>query len=177
MSATGDSDLENYYGRIGADQESKVRPPLDQFDEVFVRHTLGSMPDDYSYEFNKLWVMSDADQATIDFNNAQRDQIYVNIGAVTPGLVASELKARGTYSSMSTDDVQMAQELGEPMNPDQQLDQQKDRMDLMQGYNQPNPSDQNGGKKVGGTTKNTNPIEDPQNPAQAKKSNGRAGSV
>lgn len=113
LNSTGDGDLQNYYKRISSDREKKLRPPLEYFDEIFVRSVLGSVPDDYSWTFNSLWETNDTDQATIDYQNAQRDQIYIMQGVVTPGLAASELKQRGTYSSMSDQDVNMAEELSQ----------------------------------------------------------------
>jgi hypothetical protein len=113
LNSTGDGDLQNYYKMIGSKQESDLRPQLEYFDQVFVRSELGTMPDDYDTEFNSLWETSDEDEADIDYKNAQRDQIYLNAGVVTEGLVASELRARGTYRSMSDEDVQLAEELSE----------------------------------------------------------------
>lgn len=113
LNSTGDGDLQNYYKMVGSKQESDLRQQLEYFDQVFVRSTLGTMPDDYDMEFNSLWETSDEDEALIDYQNAQRDQIYLNAGVVTEGLVASELRARGTYRSMSDEDVELAQELSE----------------------------------------------------------------
>lgn len=111
LQSTGDADLQNHYKMISGRRDQRLRPQLNYFDEIFVRSTLGSMPADYSWDFNPLWEMSDTDKATVEYQNAQRDQIYVMQGVITPGLAASELKQRRTYSSMSEDDVDMAQEL------------------------------------------------------------------
>lgn len=111
LDATGDGDLQNYYKRISSDREKKLRPQLEYFDEIFVRSVLGSIPKDYSFKFGSLWETSEKDQSVIEFNNAQRDQIYINTGVATEGLIASELKYRGVYSSMSSEDVEMAEEL------------------------------------------------------------------
>lgn len=124
LNATGDNDIRNYYDKCSAQQQTELRPQLEYLDEIFVRSVLGSMPADYKFEFNSLWQMTDKDQATIDYQTAQRDQIYLQAGVVTEGLVASELKARGTYRGMSNDDVQLAMELSEqvpakPIDPKQ----------------------------------------------------------
>lgn len=113
LNSTGDGDLENYYKMISGKQEAELGPQLEHFDDVFIRSTLGTMPDDYESQFESLWETSDEDQATIDYQNAQRDQIYLQTGVVTEGLVASELRRRRTYASMDEDDVQLAEELSE----------------------------------------------------------------
>lgn len=111
LDSTGDGDLQNYYKMVDSKREATLRPQLEYFDEIFVRSTLGSIPDDYDSEFASLWETSEKDQAVIGYQNAQRDQIYLTTGVVSEGLIASELKARNTYSSMSTEDVKLAEEL------------------------------------------------------------------
>jgi hypothetical protein len=113
LNATGDGDLQNYYKMISSKQQAMVRPQLDYFDEVFVRSVLGSMPDDYSYDFNSLWESSDEDEAQVQYLQAQRDQIYLNAGVITEGLCASTLYSAGTYPQMSKDDVELAEELAQ----------------------------------------------------------------
>jgi phage-related protein (TIGR01555 family) len=135
LNATGEGDDEVHYKMISGKQEAELAPQLDHFDQVFVRSTLGTMPDDYESQFNPLAETSDEDESTIGFQNAQRDKIYLEAGVITEGLAASELKARGTYRSMSTDDVELAMELSE---------QAKDARDAgfeaqAKGLNNPNP--------------------------------------
>jgi phage-related protein (TIGR01555 family) len=117
LNSTGDNDIRNYYDKCSAQQESDLRPQLEYLDEILVRSTLGTMPPDYKFEFNSLWQMDDKEQAEIEYNRAQRDQIYLQSGVVTEGLVASELKAQGTYRSMSQEDVELAIELSEAADP------------------------------------------------------------
>lgn len=116
LQSGGDDDLRNYYDFCVKERDTKMTPQVDYFDQIFVRAILGQMPKGYGYDWNSLWQIDDMDQATIDWNNAQRDQIYLNTGVVTEGLVASELKRRGTYASMSSEDVALAEELGEQMD-------------------------------------------------------------
>ncbi len=116
LNATTDDDTRNYLSRINADQETGLRPQLEYFDEIFVRSTLGNIPKGYKFQFESLWQMDDADEATIGYQNAQRDQIYLSAGVVSEGLVASELKANGVYRTMSDEDVELAVELGKTMD-------------------------------------------------------------
>lgn len=144
LNSTGDGDLENYYSMVGAKQQRELRPKLDYFDQVFVRSVIGAYPEDYDYKFKSLWEIDDAERATIDYNNAQRDQIYLGAGVVSEGLVASELKARGVYRTMDDSDVKMAEELGQTMDDfqEEQRGQQLEQTDVniknaKSGANQP----------------------------------------
>jgi phage-related protein (TIGR01555 family) len=105
LSSTGDEEVRNYYDMVSAKQEAELRPQLEQLDEVMVRSELGTMPDDYRYEFNSLWQINDTDQSEIDLNRAQADKIYVDMGAVPPQTVARDLKERGTYKSLTDADI------------------------------------------------------------------------
>lgn len=121
LNSTGDGDLRNYFGRITGDQKNKLGPKLEYFDEVFVRSAIGTMPSDYESVFNSLWETSDSEQALIDYQNAQRDAIYLTNQVLTEGAVAQDLKARGTYPSMSQEDVDMATELAKEPDPPTQI--------------------------------------------------------
>lgn len=111
LNATGDNDVRNYYDMVSAKQEAEVRPQLDYLYQILVRSELGSMPDDFRFDFNPLWQVSATEQATIDKTNADRDKVYLDAGVVTEGLVAKELKERGTYRNMTDEDVELAEEL------------------------------------------------------------------
>lgn len=110
INATGDNDIRNYYDMLSDKQESQLRPQLEYFDEIFVRSALGDMPDDYSFEFNSLWQISETDKATIGFNNAQRDQIYVVNKVLSKARIAEELKESSTYKTMTSQDIQNAED-------------------------------------------------------------------
>ena len=67
--STGDSDLANYYDDIGTLQERDLRGPLRTLYEVLHRSLFGeSLPDDFTFEFNPLWQMSDVDRSTVATN-------------------------------------------------------------------------------------------------------------
>jgi hypothetical protein len=116
LSATGDNDVRNYYDMVSAKQESELRPQLEYLYEVLVRSELGHMPDDFRFDFNPLWQLSDKEQADVEKTRAERDQIYVGLGVVAEHLVARDLKERGTYRNMTDDDVELVEELNQPMD-------------------------------------------------------------
>ncbi|WP_234293192.1 DUF1073 domain-containing protein [Klebsiella aerogenes] len=66
---TGDGDLENYYSRVNSLQERRLRRHVRKLLDVSWRSLFGKpLPDDFTFEFNKLWEMSDTDRATMANN-------------------------------------------------------------------------------------------------------------
>lgn len=69
--STGDGDLENYYSRINSLQERHLRRHIRWLMDISWRSLFGEeLPEDLTFEFNKLWDMSDADRATMANNIA-----------------------------------------------------------------------------------------------------------
>ncbi|SEO76498.1 hypothetical protein SAMN02800692_2002 [Luteibacter sp. UNC138MFCol5.1] len=116
MNASGDSDTRNYYDRISSDQEDQVRPPLERLDEILMRASIGTYPDDLELTFNPLWQMSDPEKAALEKTRAERDAVYLTNGVVTEGVVAAELMENGTYSKMTAKDVELAKQLAGPLD-------------------------------------------------------------
>lgn len=110
MTATGESDIRNYYDRLAGDQESKLRTPFETLYEVLIRHTLGNLPDGFELAFNPLWQMSDVEAAARDKSRADMDAVLITAKVITPWLAARELRQRGTYIAMDDDDVDEAEE-------------------------------------------------------------------
>lgn len=113
LNATGDSDTRNYYDGISAAQERDLRPVLERLDQLLLRSALGTLPPDAGFVFEPLWQLDEVQRAAAELQRAQRDQIYLATGAATPGLVARELRERGTYREMSEADVSAAEGEGE----------------------------------------------------------------
>lgn len=116
MNATGDNDVRNYYDMVSAKQEAELRPQLEYLYEILVRSELGHMPDDFRFDFNPLWQLSEKEQAEVENTRATRDKTYIELGVVTEPLVAKELKERGTYRNMTDEDIQLVEELSKPID-------------------------------------------------------------
>ena len=116
LNATGDNDVRNYYDMVSAKQEAELRPQMEYLYEVLVRSELGHMPEDFRFDFNPLWQLSETEQATVEKTRAERDQVYLDAGVVTEALVARELKERGTYRNMTDNDIELVEELSKPMD-------------------------------------------------------------
>lgn len=113
LTATGESDIRNYYDRVSADQESKLRPRLERLFEVLVRSTLGSMPENFTMSFNPLWQMSDKEAAEIEKLHAESAHISITDGTIPAHVVTAQLLETETYKALTKDDVDMVKEMEE----------------------------------------------------------------
>lgn len=87
LNSTGKADLENWYAKIGQDQNNILLPALDKLVTVQL-YVMGKYREDYLIKFNPLSVPSRKDVAETDYKRAQTFEILNNIGA----LDASEIR-------------------------------------------------------------------------------------
>lgn len=65
LNSTGESDLRNYYDRVRAWQKLELSSAMRIIDEVLVRSTLGTYPEDLYYTWNSLWQTSEVERADV----------------------------------------------------------------------------------------------------------------
>ncbi|QHM71288.1 DUF1073 domain-containing protein [Mixta intestinalis] len=117
---TGDGDLENYYSRVNTLQERRLRRPLRWLLDISWRSLFGEpLPDDFTFEFNKLWEMSDLDRATMASNVTTALATAVRDIGMTPAAALSDLRnlsdVIGIGGSITDEDIENAKkELEEP---------------------------------------------------------------
>ena len=102
MNATGESDIRLFYDTIKADQEDKLRGPLEYLVWLCFRSkdgpTSGKEPASWSIAFDALWQESSKEKAETRKTVAETDQIYVNMGAITEDEVRTSRWAGDEYS-------------------------------------------------------------------------------
>ncbi|MCK4960463.1 MAG: DUF1073 domain-containing protein, partial [Planctomycetes bacterium] len=138
LNATGEGDRENYDNRLQSDQETKLEPPLEQFDQVFARSVLGYMPDDWKTKWNPLHTPSQKEQAEVEDKNSQRDERYLRNGVVTETIVATELQEQGVYGGIDDEYIEELRELEKveppppipPIPPEGEQAKEQDPLDL-----------------------------------------------
>ena len=111
--SNGENDITNDEARIKARQKSNLSPQMAQLDQVLVRSALGRMPDDYRSVWNPLRQQDDGDQATNELKRAQRDAAYIDRKVVTREAAARELRAAGTLTNFTQDDIDAAKKADE----------------------------------------------------------------
>jgi len=88
MNATGEGDMKNYYKSISSKQVSQIGGPLAYLDEVLVRSAIGSMPEDFDYEWNPLFQTNPVETSQSEMLQAQKNQMYLDMGVVTKSQMA-----------------------------------------------------------------------------------------
>lgn len=111
--STGDADLANYYDDIGALQEHDLRTPLRTVYEIMHRSLFGEpLPDDFTFEFNPLWQMSDVDRSTVATNTANALATAVRELSMSPAAALTDLReladVTGIGASITDEDIQNA---------------------------------------------------------------------
>lgn len=84
MSATGESDMLNYYDRINSIQTLEMGPALYRLDECLIRSALGTRPKEIYYSWSPLKQMSEKEIAEIGKMTAETVQIVSTAGIYTP---------------------------------------------------------------------------------------------
>lgn len=100
LSATGESDLRNYYDGVSSEQEITMRPALSVLDECLIRSALGTRPADVGYLWASLWQKTDKERADIGKINAETVEI---VGRT--GLVSQEALSKSLVNRMVEDEV------------------------------------------------------------------------
>ncbi|WP_241606912.1 DUF1073 domain-containing protein [Rosenbergiella epipactidis] len=113
--STGDADLANYYDGIGSQQERRLRNPLRRIIDIISRSELGvPIEDDFTFEFNPLWQMSDLDRSTVALNTVNAISTAVDSGLMTVKAGATDLRElsdiTGVGASITDEDISNAED-------------------------------------------------------------------
>ena len=125
MNATGESDLENFYGMVGRQQKRKLKGNLDRLTKLLQLAkrgpTAGRELKNWAIEFEPLWMPSAKEKAETEKleaeakkTRAEEAEIYVGISALDGSEVRKKLADDGDYEIDETLDL-----IGEP-DDDQQ---------------------------------------------------------
>lgn len=94
LSSTGESDMRNYYDRVGAEQNLVLRPVLRRLFDIFVRNAIGSYPDDLEFMFRPLWQMNEKEKSEIGKAEAEEVDTLQRTGLVPDEVLAVGLRGR-----------------------------------------------------------------------------------
>ncbi|MBR2215976.1 MAG: DUF1073 domain-containing protein [Selenomonadaceae bacterium] len=106
MSATGESDMENYYNMVRRIQKRTLRPNVMRL--VYLLSLASdykiNLPKEWRIEFNPLWNASDMENANVKkleadtlATKAQAAMAFMNMGALDSVEIRNTLKATGGY--------------------------------------------------------------------------------
>lgn len=95
----GQFDILSYYDSIAKFQELEVRPILEKIITLVVKEKEGDVYRslngnidglDWDFDFSPLWKIGPVEKADIEVKQAQRDQIYVTTGILSPDEIKQE---------------------------------------------------------------------------------------
>jgi uncharacterized protein len=104
LSATGESDMRNYYDSIKAEQNSVLRPALETLDRIVQMASLGKINEDIHYEWDPLWQMDDKQRAEVAKSKADTFKADNDAGLIPPEVLRdariNQLIEDGTYPGL-----------------------------------------------------------------------------
>ncbi|EPT4022350.1 DUF1073 domain-containing protein [Enterobacter roggenkampii] len=128
--STGDSDLANYYDRVSSLQERRLRGPIRRILDIMHRSELGKpLPEDFTFEFNPLWQMSEVDRSTAATNIVNAITTAYGEGLMSKKAAMTDLRetsdVTGIGASITDEDIDNAEDeeppgLGELNNEKQE---------------------------------------------------------
>ena len=109
LSATGESDLQNYYDMIGQKQASQLQPAIDKLLPVMVMSEFAYIPNDLSYDFNPIAEQTEEELASIVDKKVNAINTVYQGGLITQKVAIKELKemadTTGMFTNISDEDV------------------------------------------------------------------------
>lgn len=105
LNATGESDIRFFYDRIRAAQDRKLRPIIEKVTRYMLLALMGKEPDGWSIFFRPLWQPTELEQAQARFTQAQTDEKYVMMDALTPEDVTRNRFGGDEYNFNTTVDL------------------------------------------------------------------------
>ena len=112
LNATGESDLQNYYDMIAEKQESILRPILNKLLPVFVLSALGSIPEDFDFEFDPVAEPTDKERADLAKCGTDNVVAAYNAGLISQRTALQELKQQsertGVWTNITDEDIEKA---------------------------------------------------------------------
>lgn len=105
MSATGEGDEKNYFANIKAKQKLILAPVLNYID-LIIASANGIDSKSLSYEFNSLFSQTPTEKSTAELQDAQRDQLYYDMGIISEEIIAKDLRQKGVYDNLDDDHIE-----------------------------------------------------------------------
>lgn len=134
LNATGESDIRFWYDRVRSLQDRKVRPVLERLIQMLFQVFNTPEPDSWSIHFCPLWQPTDLEAAQARKTQAETDNLYVTMGALSAEEVAKSRFGSDEFSFQTSVDWD-AREAGEvhappPAKTPDQLAQEQHERDL-----------------------------------------------
>ena len=119
LNATGESDLQNYYDMIAEKQEAVLRPILNKVLPPFIISTIGSLPEDFDFDFDPVAEPTDKERADLAKCGTDNVVAAYNAGLISQRTALQELKQQsertGVWTNITDEDIERASDSVEPL--------------------------------------------------------------
>lgn len=106
LNATGDSDIEIWYGTVQAYRENLLRSRIEEIVRLVAVSIGDANPSRWSIRFPPLKQLSAKERAEVEKTTADKDVAYVGAGVLRPAEVALSRYGKGEWSPETTIDAQ-----------------------------------------------------------------------
>ena len=111
--STGNTDLQNYYDMIGAQQESRMRQPVHMLLDIVCRSTLGKeLPPGFGFKFTSLWQMTAPEKANVAGTVTTAVVAAQGAGIISQKVAMEELRqtshTTGVFTNITDEDIEAA---------------------------------------------------------------------
>ncbi|HAX2567523.1 TPA: DUF1367 family protein [Escherichia coli] len=112
-------EVENVAAQLSSLQERRLRLPVRRILDIMHRSELGKpLPDDFTFEFNPLWQMSDVDRSTVALNTTNAISTALGDGLMTLKAAMTDLRENsdvtGIGASITDEDIENAEDEAPP---------------------------------------------------------------
>lgn len=130
FSATGESDLSNYYDNINQQQEGRMRTPLQTLLAVVSLSALGKpLPDSFKFDFASLWQIDEKTKADVANTTVDAVTKAEENGLISRKTALKELRqsseVTGIFSHITDEEIENADD--DPPAPRSELDEIPDQ--------------------------------------------------
>ncbi len=156
MSATGESDMRNYYDNVGSRQKNVITPAAHKLFEAVIRSTFGTRPADLFYLWAPLWQSTAKELAEIGKINADTANVWMTSGLIPPEalsqVVITQQTEAGIYPGLEeaaaeAPPIDFTTDPNEPLPDDPNTDPQQTN-----DYDPSQPRNKDGESTGGGLT-------------------------
>lgn len=130
FSATGESDLSNYYDNINQQQEGRMRTPLQTLLAVVSLSKLGkALPNSFKFDFASLWQIDEKVKAEVANTVAQAVTTVEESGLISRKTALKELRqsseVTGIFSHITDEEIEAADD--DPPPPKGEYDEESNQ--------------------------------------------------
>lgn len=121
LNATGEFDMQSYFGSVGTMQENVLRDPIEALIDLMLQ-SLGIDIADIGLTFEPIYKLDAKTRAEVEKSNADRDEIYLNRAIVTEAQVAQQLVDDGTYTTIDAEYIELLKSMTGDISDDSGID-------------------------------------------------------